>query len=173
MIINICIFNLATQRNGSGKLVSKIEGTYEGSWEDDLRHGAGKLTYPNGDTYEGGWERNKVMQYSFLYSVLCINLWAETCSMHLLAIFLLCCSKSEWGIANKVSISNRHQDQAPLCLEVLKVLGHSISIKYRLLTEGEATKCEVCNILVLWHVRSLNNNFGSPEHSPLISASLC
>ena len=48
------------QRNGSGKLGSKISGTYEGSWEDDLRHGAGKQVFPNGDIYEGGWERNKV-----------------------------------------------------------------------------------------------------------------
>lgn len=58
----VCIArnSFSVQKNGSGKLVSALEGTYEGSWEDDLRHGAGKLTYPNRDVYEGGWERNKV-----------------------------------------------------------------------------------------------------------------
>ncbi len=66
------------QRNGSGKLVSKLEGTYEGSWDDDLRHGAGKKVYPNNDVYEGGWEKNKVMFHwplndtSFVHS-LCYN----------------------------------------------------------------------------------------------------
>ena len=41
-------------------MVSLKEGTYEGTWEDDLCHGAGKQSYRNGDIYEGGWERNKV-----------------------------------------------------------------------------------------------------------------
>ncbi len=54
------IYYYAVQRNGNGKFTSKLEGNYEGSWEDDARHGAGKLTYPNGDVYEGGWELNKV-----------------------------------------------------------------------------------------------------------------
>lgn len=63
--IYIIMFILC-QRNGSGKLVSKLKGTYEGSWEDDLCHGAGKQVYPNGDIYEGAWERNKVKYLLFI-----------------------------------------------------------------------------------------------------------
>ena len=51
---------LPFQRQGFGKLTSKSMGTYEGSWERDVRHGRGKLVYPNGDVYDGGWELGKV-----------------------------------------------------------------------------------------------------------------
>ena len=53
---------LSLQRNGQGKLKSRHEGDYDGSWENDLRHGHGKLKYPNGDYYEGGWELNRVRE---------------------------------------------------------------------------------------------------------------
>lgn len=53
-------YTLFKQKSGSGKLTSQRDGTYEGSWDNDLRHGAGKQIYSNGDIYEGGWEYNKV-----------------------------------------------------------------------------------------------------------------